>query len=158
MSLVTSPADAVSPMTSQCCALAIRRNSVSITVFPKPRCPVTSIMRPGAPTPLVNASEKSSMMECRPIRIGGILPAVGLKGLLAMTILLPTTRTHLPRLRTILHECVPNYTKLHHMTLLRTIAYSFTLPHTPSHSTPHIANAASKPCPANTPQFDVPLP
>ena len=48
-----------------------------------------------------------------------------------------------------IEECVPNYTKLHHMTLLRTIAYSFTLPHTPSHSTPHIAN---------TPQFDVPLP
>lgn len=75
-----SPAEAVSSMTSHLRALARSPNTVSITVFPVPRAPVTSIMRPGAPTPLSRPFSKSRITLPRPMSRGGSPPAVGLNG------------------------------------------------------------------------------
>lgn len=75
-----SPAEAVSSMTSHLRALARSPNTVSITVFPVPRAPVTSIMRPGAPTPLSRPFSKSRITLPRPMSRGGSPHAVGLNG------------------------------------------------------------------------------
>lgn len=74
------PCDAISESTVHPCSSALRSNSASMTVLPKPSWPDMSISRPGAPAPLSSASSKSHMSDFRPTRTGGILPATGVNG------------------------------------------------------------------------------
>lgn len=75
-----TPSLAVSDTTGHPSAFAILPNSVNNTVLPKPRWPVTSMRRPGAPAPSRSPWKKSAMSASLPMRIGGIFPAVGRKG------------------------------------------------------------------------------
>ncbi len=114
-----NPSDAVSAMASQPLAVATRRSSVSMTVLPYPRCPVMSMSRPGAPAPFSSASMKSSIMGWRPMRIGGIFPAVGLNGFADMAPL-PCNKTERPKLPPKVYQMNRTYTNVYRMNRMST--------------------------------------
>ena len=70
-------------ITSQPRCRAISPSSVRSTVFPDPRGPVMRMSLEGDPGPSSMPSTKSSSAVLRPMSTGGIIPAVGLKGLMS---------------------------------------------------------------------------